>query len=416
MSEFYDILELCLQDIEKGNSLESVLARHPEHAAELRPLLETAMKAIRVTVQDPSSEIIRRNRARVLQHAAELREAKAQTTSRRFWSVPLRRALVTLVVIGVLFMSSTGLVRAASTTLPGDQLYPVKRTWEDVLVAFTFNNQSRNALQVEHENERLYELNELFVKGRAVQVEFSGLVTRQNGDLWLVAGIPVATSAQTDFSNQSFAVGSAVHVIGTTQKDGAVLATKIELLPSGVPLPQVNDDNPSEIEHENSGPSNQSSEDNSGRGSDDESPNIGVTQTPSPESQSGSNSSSTAEPKDQSFEGVVQSINGNILVVDGQIVNVSTAQEIKGTPSVGASVKVEGYYDANGLFIVTKIEFSGGGSGGDSTSGSNDNNHTSGSDGSGSNSSGGGDDHGGSSGGSGGGDDGGSSGGSGGGD
>jgi hypothetical protein len=382
-------------------------------------MLETAMKAARVPVPDPSSEVIRRNRAKVLQHAAELREAKAQPASaRRIWSAPLRRALVGLVVVIALFMSSTGLVRAASATLPGDQLYPVKRTWEDVLVAFTLNNQSRNALEVEHENERLNELNELFVKGRAAQVDFSGLVTRQNGDLWLVAGIPVAVSAQTDFSNQSIVVGSAVHVIGTTQKDGAVLASKIELLPSGVPLPKVSDDDSSEIEHENSGPSNPSGEDNSGRGSDDESPNVNATQTPRPESESesGSNSSSTSEPRDQLVSGVVQSINGNILVVNGQILNVSTAQEVKGTPRVGASVKVEGYYDANGLFIVTKIEFSGGDSSGDSTSGSNDNHNDSGSNDSGSNSSSGSDDHGGDSGGSGSGGDGGTSGGGGGGD
>jgi hypothetical protein len=416
MSEIYDILELCLQDIEKGANLDSVLARYPEHAAELRPLLETAVKAIQVPIPDPASEIIHRNRARVLQHAAELREAKAQTKSRRLWSVPLRRALVTLVVIGVLFMSSTGLVRAASTTLPGDQLYPVKRTWEDVLVTFTFNMQSRNALEVEHENERLSELNELFVKGRSVSVDFSGLVTRQNGDLWLVSGIPVAVSAQTDFSNQTIVIGNAVHVIGTTQKDGAVLAEKIELLPSGVPLPEVSDDDSSEIEHQNSGPSSSSGEDNSGRGSEDGSPNVNTIQTPSPESESesGSNSSSTSEPRDQSFNGVVQSINGNILVVNGQIVNVSTAQEINGTPRVGASVKVEGYYDANGLFIVTKIEFSSGGSDVESTSGSNDNHNDSGGHDDGSDSSGGSDDHGGDTSGSSGGDDSGSSGGGGG--
>lgn len=380
MSEIYDILEICLQDIEKGTNLDSVLARYPEHAAELRPILETAMKTIRVHVPDPSSEIIRRNRAKVLQHAAELREAKVQPAStRRLWSVPLRRVLVTLVVIGALFMSSTGLVRAASTTLPGDQLYPVKRTWEDVLVTFTFNLQSRNALQIEHENERLNELNELFVKGRAVQVDFSGLVTRQNGDLWLIAGIPVALSAQTDLSNQSIVVGNAVHVIGTTQKDGAVLAEKIELLPSGVPLPQVSDDDSSEIEHENSQPSKQSGEDNSAKGSGSESPETTATQTSKPESESESESSPTSEPKDETVSGVVQSINGNIVVVNGQIMNVSGA-EIQGTPKVGASVKVEGYYDANGLFIVKSIEFgSSDSSVNQSTSDSKDNHKDSGS-------------------------------------
>ncbi len=392
MSEIYEILEICLQDIEKGASLDSVLLRYPEQSAELRPVLETAMKAIRVHVPDPSSEVIHRNRARVLQHAAELREAKVQSVpARRLWSVPLRRALVTLVVIVALLMSSTSLVRAASTTLPGDQLYPVKRTWEDVLVTITFNMQSRNALEVEHENERLNELNELFVKGRSAQVDFSGVVTRQNGELWLIAGIPVAVSAQTDLSNQTIAIGNAVHVIGTTQKDGAVQAEKIELLSSGVPLPQVSDDDSSGIEHENSAPSNQSGEDTS----NGESPNVNMTQAPESESRS----PSTSERTIQSVSGVVQSINGNIVVVNGQIMNVSTAEEIKGTPKVGAAVKVEGYYDANGLFIVTKIDFSSGDSGGESTSGSNNHNNDSGSNDSGSNSSGGdthGDDGGGS--------------------
>ena len=30
---------------------------------------------------------------------------------------------------------------------------------------------------------------------------------------------------------------------------------------------------------------------------------------------------------------------------------------IKGTPSVGATAKAEGYYDSGGVFIVIKIEF-----------------------------------------------------------
>jgi uncharacterized membrane protein YgcG len=397
MSELYDILEICLQDLEKGASLDSVFLRFPERAGELRPILETAMKAIRVHVPDPSSEVVQRNRAKVLQHAAEMREAKVQP-ARRLWSVPLRRALVTLVVIVALFMSSTGLVRAASTTLPGDQLYPVKRTWEDVHVLFTFNVQARDALEVEHENERLNELRNLFAAGRSAQVDFSGLVTRQNADLWLVAGIPVAVSAQTTLPAAPVIVGNAIHVIGTTQKDGAVLAQRIELLPSGVPLPKVNDDNPSEIEQEGPGSSNQSGEDHSGKGSGSGTPTIESTKTPKPDDESESESSNKSNPKDKSLSGVVQSINGDIVVINGQIMNINSA-EISGTPQVGASAKVEGHYDANGLFIVTKIEYKNGGS--SSGSGSGSDNGGSKDDG-GSGSGGGDDDHGGSGGGEGG--------------
>ena len=216
MNELYDILELCLQEIEKGTDIETVISRYPKHADELRPILETSVQAISLAPLDPSPDVERRGRAKVLQQAAMLRETQTQP-SRRLWSVPLRRALVTLTVLGVLFISSTRLVQAASTTLPGDNLYPVKRTWEDVRVLFTFDNQAREALEVEQENERLYELNDLFTEGRSAKVDFAGTVMSQNGDLWEVAKIPVLISAQTELATQPVLVGNAVRVRGYTQ-------------------------------------------------------------------------------------------------------------------------------------------------------------------------------------------------------
>ena len=374
MSELYEILETCLNELDKGATIESILTRYPAHADELRPILEASVDAKNIVVPHPSSEVIRRNRARVLQHAAQMREANAQS-ARRLWSVPLRRALVSLAVIGILFVSSTQLVSAASTTLPGDQLYPVKRTWEDVLVLFTFNGQSRQTLEVEHENERLHELNELFAQKRSVRVDFSGQVTRQNGDLWLVAGIPVAISPQTVFASTPVVVGEAIHVIGVTQNDGAVLAQQINLLPAGVPLPTTNDDDSFEQDH--SGDSNETSEDNSGKGSATEAPQIAPTQPSELESDSKSGSSSEVEPKDETVQGTVQSVNGNVVVVNGQIMNTSSA-EISGKPKVGASAKVEGYYDPNGLFIVTKIEYESVSSGDSSSKSGSDSSNDSG--------------------------------------
>lgn len=394
MNDIYQILELCLNEIDKGATIESLMVRYPAYADELRPILEASVDAKSIAAPNPPADVVRRNRAKVLQHAAQMREANASST-RRLWSVPLRRALVSLAVIGVLFASSTGLVRAASTTLPGDNLYPVKRTWEDVLVIFTFNVQSKQTLQVEHENERLNELNELFAERRSVRVDFSGLVTRQEGNLWLVAGIPVAVSTQTGLPSQPVVVGDAIHIIGVTQNDGAVLAQQVYLLPTGVALPTINDDDPAE--REDSGSSSLSGEDNSGKTSETEAPKIQVTQTAEPGSNSGSGSSSEVEPKEKTVNGVVQSINGNIVVVNGQIMNTSTA-EVDGKPRVGATVKVEGYYDSNGLFIVTKIEYQSSGSDSGSTSGSNDSGSNSGGDNSGGGSTSGGNDHGGSSG------------------
>jgi hypothetical protein len=264
---------------------------------------------------------------------------------------------VSLAVIVALFVSSTNLVRAATTTLPGDNLYPVKRTWEDVLVLFTFNMQARQQLEVEHENERLEELYELFAEGRLAKVDFAGTVTRQNGDLWLVSKVPVVISAGTDLRDLPILTGDAVRVRGVTQADGTVLAERVERLSEGTPLPVVDDDDSLENESELSGNENGSEQQNS----DDESSGPGSARTPRP----------AATSEKVSVDGVVDSISGTLVIVNGQPMNISTA-EIKGTPRTGATVRVEGYYDASGLFIVTKIEFRNGSSGSGSNSNDSD--------------------------------------------
>jgi hypothetical protein len=205
-------------------------------------------------------------------------------------------------------------------------------------VLFTFDVRAREALEVEHENERLEELSELFKEGRSAKVDFIGLVTRQNEDLWLVSDIEVLVSAQTDLHDGAISVGDAIRVRGVTRSDWTVLAERVDLLEAGVPLPDVDDPSP-EFEGENNGNENDSNEDNSGPGSGNE-----------------SNENSDFDPEEISLEGTVDSINGNIVVVDGQVMNMAGA-EIRGNPAAGRRVKVDGYFDANGVFRVTRIEF-----------------------------------------------------------
>ncbi len=359
----YEILEKCLVEIEQGTDVDTVLFRHPEFADELRPILETSIKAKDMAVPAPPADVVRRNRAKVLQRAAEMREAKVKPSS-RVWFASLRRLAVTLAVVLMLFVGGTGLVRAASNTIPGDDLYPVKRTWEDVLVLFTFNVQEREQLEFEHENERLNELDELFAEGRSVNVDFAGYVTRQSESMWRVSGISVVTSSQTDLPDEPVAIGAAVRIVGVTQSDDTVLAERIELLPAGSKLPEVEDDEP-EIEQENSNGSDQPGEDESSSGSENEAPQVEVTETPEAE----------VQPKQESFEGTLESIDSknNIWTVGGKKLDVSTA-EITGTPVIGAAVKGEGYLDPSGIFVVTKIEIADSGSGGSNVNdNSNDN-------------------------------------------
>ena len=74
MNNLYDIVEICLQDVENGLELEKILARYPEHAEELRPILQASINAKKMAVPAPSADVMRRNRAKLLQHAAQMRE------------------------------------------------------------------------------------------------------------------------------------------------------------------------------------------------------------------------------------------------------------------------------------------------------------------------------------------------------
>ena len=382
MSDLYDIVEKCLVEIEQGADVDTVLFRYPEFADELRPILETSVHAMELAAPDPAPHIVHLNRAKLLKHAAEMRTAKARPAS-RFWTVSLRRLAVTLAILLLAFAGGNGLVHASTNTVPGDNLYPVKRTWEDILVLFTFNPQERETLEVEHENERLEELRELFAEGRTTNVVFSGYVTHQNGTEWRVSTISVAISPQTELPANPVAIGAAVRISGVTQPDGSVLAYHVQLLPSGIKLPVVNDDNesgseeqkPAETQAVQEQPTAQTEEEShSGYGigtppaattdisNDDSEPRPTRTPVIGSGGETTITPDSSSQKKEFSFKGTIQSISNNIWTVNGHMIDVSKA-EIHGSPAVGKSIKVEGYITADGTYMAKDIEVFSGSSG-----------------------------------------------------
>jgi len=338
MNKLDQILEVCLQAIERGDTIETVISRYPEFADELRPILETTVSLKNKNLFGVPSDVVRRNRAKILQHAAEMREGRVKRRSQNIWFGSLRRAMVTLIVLTVVFASGTSLVRASSSTVPGDQLYPVKRTWENMLVFVTVDSQKREFLELEQENERLGEIQELFEVGRSTSVDFSGLVTTQNTNQWSVSGIDVLITPQTLLPQETIQVGTGIHVVGHAQ-NGFVQADSIELI-------SLNQNDPNQ----------------------DISLSVDPSRTPAPVD--ANNSNPTPTPKatvivskpvvtksySNSFKGIVQSISGNVWNINGVQVNVSMA-EISGKVANGAIAKVEGYFDKNGVFIALRIEF-----------------------------------------------------------
>lgn len=240
MSEkLYHALETSLRALEEGETVDAALARFPDLQADLRPLLETSLHARTLGGAPAPSDIQRRGRARLLQRAAEMRETKR--APRRTWLYNFRPLAVALTLL-LIFFTSTGLVRASSGALPGDGLYPVKRTWESMQIIFAFDAMEREGLELEHENERLHEIGELLADGREEPVTFSGYVTAQDGDLWTVAGVPVRVSSQTRLPGQPVETGAGIKVTGRTDAQGFLVAQSVDVLPAGAVIPPIDDD------------------------------------------------------------------------------------------------------------------------------------------------------------------------------
>ena len=326
----YDALEVCLNALETGVDIESVLKLYPQEADELRPVLEASVRARALALPAVPEDAVQRGRARVLQHANEMRKAAPRARKRR--SVSLFPRLATSLAIALLFLlSGTGLVSASDGALPGDRLYPVKRSWEGLRLFFVFSPEEREGLQSVFEQERLDEISELLTEGRNETIAFAGLVTAQNSMELKVSGITVMIDSSTHLPPDPVSIGVPVIVIGHTNVQGFVEADSLEILSPGVSLPPLE---PSQME---------------ALEAEEFENHVGEQQDPG-----------TGRPEQlgnltYEFKGVVESMSGNLWMINGQQVNVEFAER-SSQVSVGALVEFEGFYSTGGQFIVTKIE------------------------------------------------------------
>ena len=376
-NKLYDALEICLREIENGVTLENVLARFPDLAAELRPILKASVKARKLNVASaPSPEAIRRGRAKLLQRASEMREAKVAPRRR---VIPIfQRLALSLGLTATFLLSGTGLVGASATALPGENLYPVKRTWEDLQLFFIFDKDARDAVQSQFETERLHEVNELLAEGRHEVIQFAGVFMQVNG-MNYVSGVTVVVPATLQIPEN----GTAVIATGRTNAQGFVELESLELLPDGVFVPVGQ---PVEVESESDSDSDSNS--NSELNSNEDSNNDGSDDGSSSGSSGNSNEVQVEnEPEHREnfeVEGFVESLSETTLVINGKTVYLDNPK-IEGTLQNGSKVEIKGYYASDGRFIVTEVKVknsnSSGGDNSGSDSGSSDDNSDSSNDG-----------------------------------
>jgi hypothetical protein len=164
--EFDNILDECLERVMKGEDILACLADHPEHAAELEPLLKTALDTRNAAAVKPRPEF--RQRAGY-EYQAVIREMPPQKAHNPFrWQV---RWMAPVAIVIVLLLGGGGTVMAASNSLPDSPLYRVKLATETVQLAFTRSDLDKAELYARLADKRVEEIVKMAKKGNMEQVE-----------------------------------------------------------------------------------------------------------------------------------------------------------------------------------------------------------------------------------------------------
>jgi hypothetical protein len=179
-------LDECLSQLNTGElGLEEVLARHPEHQAELRPLLRTAMWVRQSPRAVPSPAAKAAGRQRLLAAVAKKRREKARARPglvRRLGQSaailvqpllrpqrqPLRLAQAIAALLVIVSLISAGTVGVAASSLPDSPLYPIKRTAERVQLALTTSPASKARLHMSYSERRWEEIRALWETGKGL--------------------------------------------------------------------------------------------------------------------------------------------------------------------------------------------------------------------------------------------------------
>lgn len=161
-----DILANCIDEILTGRStLEDCLDRYPQLADELRPLLGIA-SGIRPDEAVPTARSVERIKARVLRAMASSQVHRREGRIARafgWFRLPVAMARMSLpalagVVLAFLVVAGGSVAYASQGSLPGDVLYPVKKSVESVQIVLTFTPEAKAGLHARLAQRRVDEV------------------------------------------------------------------------------------------------------------------------------------------------------------------------------------------------------------------------------------------------------------------
>lgn len=241
----------CAEMLRAGADVAACLARFPESAEQLQPLLATATGA-RTLREMPlrSAETAAYARAAFLAQANLLRRPAARRRqswwqplaapfSGQIYGSPRTRPVALFAILLILFISGivfSGSVTLAAGTLPGDFFYGVKTATEDVRIFLAPNEELRTALRTEFSQRRIDEARAIVERRRPVDnLILQGTMQSFDDATWLVSGLWVGLDATSQYRGRP-EMGATVDGRMRALADGSLLLLTADIEPPAAPV------------------------------------------------------------------------------------------------------------------------------------------------------------------------------------
>lgn len=174
--DFAHTLDEALEALAQGQSLPTILARYPEEADRLTPLLAAAQTVLRTPFPQPPAGAEAASKARMMRG---LGEKKASFTQHKediiddvgagFQRQRGKNLILMLLMLTLIFIFLSTLTVAALSALPDSPLYSIKLALQDARVLVTFNPTLRQARAAHYYELRLQDLQKAVELGRLPQ-------------------------------------------------------------------------------------------------------------------------------------------------------------------------------------------------------------------------------------------------------
>ena len=159
-----DELQVCLEGLQGGRSLEDVISAFPEDAKALRGLLGVASRIQETATDLPAAPFRGLAKGRLLRRINPVNAGGQAFRPRRSWRLAFAFSAIGTLLL-VLFVGG-GISIASAQSLPGDPLYDVKLVEESAVLAFPRSPASRAALELSYAELRIREIRLLAARGR----------------------------------------------------------------------------------------------------------------------------------------------------------------------------------------------------------------------------------------------------------